>query len=214
MEIFLNRLKLLPAWLSEANPFWIAIFGLGVALGVSCVWLQTEMALRLAGTALQVAGILAVVIDIWKTRRFFGYKPIHKLIVEWIKRFPLFGKNIIIMAGTGIAHGAATASARGHGAKGALGNTVDQRLEEIEGNINFTHERIGSFKKEYDISIRDIKREIKDGNNSTERKQQALQKTIEVVGAGGLKITAVGASWIFVGLILAGGSVEIQRLLN
>ena len=212
MKSFLNRLKLLPAWLSEAKPFWIAILGLGLALVPSCVLLQTEMALRLTGTALQVAGILAVVFDIWRTRTFFGYKPIHKLIVEWIKRFPLFGKNI--EKGTGIAHGAAIVSARGYVVQGALGNAVDQRLEAIAKNITLIHERIDKFQEEYDISIRDIKGEIKDGNNLTERINQVLQKKIEDVGAGGLKITAVGASWIFVGLILAGGSVEIQRLLE
>ena len=214
MKSFLNRLKLLPAWLSEAKPFWIAILGLVLALVPSCVLLQTEMALRLAGTALQVAGILAVVFEIWKTRRFFGYKPIHKLIVEWIKRFPLFGKNIIIMAGTGIAHGSAIVSGRGCVVQGALGDTVDQRLEAIVKNITLIHERIDKFQEEYDISIRDIKGKMKDGNNLTERINQELQKKIEDVGAGGLKITAVGASWIFVGLILAGGSVEIQRLLE
>jgi len=213
MKSFLNRLKFLPAWLWEAKPFWIAIFGLGLALVPFCVLFQTEKALRLTGTALQVAGILAVVFDIWRTRRFFGYKPIHKLIVEWIKRFPLFGKNII-MVGTGIAHGSAIVSARGYVVQGALGNTVDQRLEAIAKNITLIHERIDKFQEEYDISIRDIKGEIKDGNNLTERINQVLQKKIEDVGAGGLKITAVGASWIFVGLILAGGSVEIQRLLE
>jgi len=163
---------------------------------------------------LQVAGILAVVFDIWRTRRFFGYKPIHKQIVEWIKRFPLFGKNIKIMAGTGIAHGSAIVSGRGYVVQGALGNTVDQRLEDIEENITLIHERIDEFQKEYDISVRDIKGKIKAGNNLTERNKQELQKKIEVGVAGGLKITAVGASWIFFGLILAGCAVEIQELLK
>ncbi len=209
-----NRLRLLPGWLAEARYLWIAVAVIGIAV---CFLLRegaTEPITRLTGLVLQVLGIGTVIWGIRDTRTFFRHPSYLSLLSGWLSRFPLLKQKAIVGL-SGVALVSIAGKGRAHVVDGAGENaTVEARLSALEKNIGYMHERISEAQKEYDRGVQEVAVALKTEKDLRQSEDTKIRAKLEVVGTGGLNISAVGASWLFVGVVLSTASPEITQMLK
>lgn len=104
---------------------------------------------------------------------------------------------------------------RAHMTRGAGANpTIEARLDALEKNVTSIHERISQTQKEMDEEFHKITGAVKLEKQSRQAEDNAIRVKLEVTGAGGVHISAIGASWLFVGIILSTPATEIAALLK
>jgi hypothetical protein len=124
-------------------------------------------------------------------------------------------RNIVLAAGAG-SIGIATCKARGHSTHRPAGPnpTIEARLESLERNIALIHDRISSTDKEMDEELRKTGEAIKTEEQARQADANVIRAKLEATGTGGVHISAIGASWLFVGVVLSTAGVEIAELLK
>lgn len=204
-----ERIRALRPWLAEAKYVWIAIGSSAIALVVSFQPGTSEQQIRLIGLALQVLGIGTVVWGIAATRALFGHIPILGAARAWLNRFPLRRRNIV-HATVDISLPSATVKARGHVTHG-LGPvpTPETRLEALEKNIGALHDRITCTQSEYDLEISKLNEELEAERSSGQAEDERTRGMLETTATGGVHISAIGATWLFVGVVLSTAAPEI-----
>lgn len=55
---------------------------------------------------------------------------------------------------------------------------------------------------------------LRDEERTRKSETEAIRKELEATGTGGVHISAIGASWLFVGVVLSTAAVEISKCLN
>lgn len=215
MPISTSRIRLLWPWLAEARYAWLAAGVIGVALVVSLRPHTPESVIRLTGLVLQVLGIGTVIWGISETRALFGYPSFTAKAKSWLERFPLMRRNIVLGAGAG-SLGIVTGKARAHSTHRPAGPnpTTEERLESLERNIVLIHERISSTEREMDKEFRKTVEAIKTEEQARQTEDNDIRTKLEATGTGGVHISAIGASWLFVGVVLSTAGVEIAELLK
>ena len=209
----LSRFKALLPWLGEARYVWLALAVSIAALVIALRPGTTEPVIRLTGLVLQILGIGTVAWGISETRALYGHKPMFAIARGWLERFPLRRRNIVLGA-AGIASASALGRARGHVTHGAPPNpTVNDRLDALEKNIGALHDRIGATQKEMDEEVSKLKTAVSDEARKREQEDQGNRKLVEMTATGGVHISAIGAVWLFVGVILSTAGVEIAATL-
>ncbi len=206
---FENWLRAVKAWLLEARH---VLFATIVALAALCVILGgNETAIRWAGMVLQLLGIGTVILGIEKTREFFGHPSTIASLWRWLKRFPPLGgrTHTISMDGN---MPSMSGSARGYVSARADPNaSIESRVEVLEKNIERLHERINTTESEMDSRFRMQKQELKEEKNARESEDQKIFAKLEATKLGGVHISAIGAIWLFVGVILSSIPKELSN---
>jgi len=87
-------------------------------------------------------------------------------------------------------------------------------LEALEKNVVSIHERISQTQNEMDQELQKANEALKAEKQSREAEDGALHSKLEATGTGGVHISAIGASWLFVGVVLSTAAIEIERLLK
>jgi len=214
MSAFAARLRALGPWLGEARHVWLALAVNGVALLVALRPGTSEPVIRLAGLALQVLGIGTVIWGISETRALFGHPSITSKAKGWLGRFPLLKRNIVLGA-AGCEMGSMIGKARAYVTHNPVPTpTVEARLEALEKNVVSIHERISQTQNEMDQELQKANEALKAEKQSREAEDGALHSKLEATGTGGVHISAIGASWLFVGVVLSTAAIEIERLLK
>ena len=93
-------------------------------------------------------------------------------------------------------------------------STVETRLDALEENISSIHERISSIERVMDEEFRKKAEAIRNEEQARRTEDNAIRAKLEATGTGGVHISAIGALWLFVGVILSSASVEIAELLK
>ncbi len=214
MPIDVPRLKAVWPWLTEVRFAWLTLGVIGVALAVCLRPHTPEPVIRLTGLVLQLLGIGTVAWGISETRALFGHPSFAARAKAWLGRFPLRRRNIVLAAGAGSIE-MATAKARGHVARGAGPNpTIETRVDALERNIELIQERISGTEKEMDEEFRKAANALRDEQQTRQTEDQAILKKLEATGTGGVHISAIGASWLFVGVVLSTTGIEIAEWLK
>jgi hypothetical protein len=212
--ININRLRAIGPWFAEGRHVWIAIGITAVALIICLRPGATERCIRLTGLALQLLGVGTVIWGISVTRNFFGHKPILVTAKNWLRRFPLL-KQHHTLAASGITLSGLVGNARAHGTHGAGVNpSLEARIAALERNITAIHERITDTQRELDQRFRKA-----DEVAATERMErvaedQKLRGMLEATATGGIHISAIGAVWLFFGVILSTAAPELSYWLR
>jgi hypothetical protein len=149
-----------------------------------------------------------------ETRKFFAHTPILKAVKAWFGRFPLRKRNIVFGA-AGLASSTAFGNARAHVTYGPGSDpTIETRLTAIEKNIAAIHDRITATQRELDERWQ----KANDGlaSEAAARKAEVgrTQKMIETSATGGVHITAIGATWLFIGVVLSTAAPELSTWLK
>lgn len=214
MPFSVSRIKQLWPWLVEARFAWLTLGVIGAALIVSLRPHTSESVIRLTGLVLQLLGIGTVIWGISETRALFGHPSFAAKAKSWFERFPLRRRNIVLAVGAA-SLAAATCKARGYVTQGPGSNpTVDTRLDALERNVSLIHERISGIEKEMDEEFRKTAEAIKNEEHQRQTEDNAIRAKLEATGTGGVHISAIGASWLFVGVVLSTAGVEIAELLK
>lgn len=209
-----SRIKYLWSWLVEARFAWLALGVIAAALMVALRSHTPEPVIRLTGLVLQLLGIGTVIWGISETRALFGHPSFAKKAKSWLERFPLRRRNIVIAAGAG-SLAAITGKARGYATQGPGPNpTIEARIEALEKNISLIHERISGTEKEMDEEFRKTVEALKNEEQQRHAEDNSIREKLEATGTGGVHISAIGASWLFVGVVLSTAAVEIAEFLK
>lgn len=209
-----DRIRALPPWLAEGKYVWIALGSSVIAIFVALRPGSTEPLIRLTGLALQVLGIATVVWGIAETRALFGHTPIFSVAKSWFGRFPLRSQSIVLAA-SGVASATATGKVRGYVTHGpGPSPTIETRLEAIEKNIETVHGRITSAQRELDEQGQKSKQELAAEANSRQVEDERTRGMLETTATGGVHISAIGATWLFVGVVLSTAAPEFAEWLK
>jgi len=214
MLINTSLIKALWPWLKEARYLWLALGVIIFALVISLRPHTPEPVIRLTGLFLQLLGIGTVIWGISETRALFGHPSFAAKTKLWLVLCPILRKNTVIVAGSGII-AVAGCKARMHVTHGAGPNpTIEARIDAVEKNIALIYERITCTEKEMDEEFRKVTEALKNEENVRKTEDNEIFKKLECTGTGGIHISAIGASWLFVGVILSTAGIEIAKLLK
>ena len=210
----MSRLKALLLWLAEGRPVWLALGVIVVALVVSLRPETPEPVIRYTGLVLQMLGIGTVAWGISETRALFGRPSLTSKTKAWLGRFPLLRRITVVAAGAACAS-ALTCRARAYVTEGPGAKpTLESRVDALERNIDLVHERISNIQKEVDEEFRKASRALKSEEQQRQLEDDAIRDKLEATGTGGVHISAIGAAWLLVGVILSTAAVEIAALLR
>lgn len=214
MPVSTSRVKQLWPWLVEARFAGLALGVIAVAIAVALQPHTPEYVIRLTGLVLQLLGIGTVIWGISETRALFGHASFASKAKSWLKRFPLRRKKVVLGAGA-TSHVAVTCKGRGFVTQGPGPNpTVETRIVALEGNISLIHERISGTEKYIDEEFSRTAEALKIERQERHAEDNAIRENLEATGTGGVHISAIGASWLFVGVILSTAGVEIAEFLK
>jgi len=105
--------------------------------------------------------------------------------------------------------------ARVYGTHGAGENpTIEARLEALEKNITSIHERITQAQNEMDAEFQKAANSLRHEKQVRQSEDNEIRKKLEATGTGGVHISAIGAAWLFLGVILSTAAIEIDELLK
>lgn len=213
MKNFYSWTKRIFYWFVDTHEFWITVV---VVLGsLLFVFLKgaDERAPRITGLFLQLLGIGTVAWGIRKTRILFNRPSLFKSICSEIKSlFRHHGREVHLEA-KGNTSG--TFTGRSHIFSFASPEaTIEERVAALEKNIKNIYTHITEIKTEMNENTRAQREEL-----SLEREQrmhnfQKLNKKLEATETGGLNISAMGALWLSIGVILSTTAAEISTFLK
>jgi len=192
---------------------WLASGVIFLASFISLRPYTPEHVIRLTGLLLQLLGIGTVIWGISETRALFKRPSFAAKIKSWFKRFPLLRRDVVISAGPAtlaIAGGAASISIT---VEPRPNPTIETRVEAIEKNLTLIYERISSIEKEMD-EFRKAAEALINEEKARQTVDRGINEKLESAGTGGIHISAIGALWLFVGVILSTASIEIADLLK
>lgn len=214
MQKVVTQLRAIWQWFADIRYVLLAFAVIGMALVVSLRPNTSEAIIRLTGLVLQLLGILTVAWGISETRALFGYLSLARKIRTWLTKFPLLSRKPISMTLDANVL-SLTGNVRPYVRHGSGENpTVETRIEALERNITLIHERINGVYQEVDKSIRNVTDEIKHEEETRRAENLAIRERLEAAGTGGVHISAIGASWLFVGVTLSTAAPEIASLIK
>jgi hypothetical protein len=212
MTIKFSGLKALWSWLTEARYALICILIIVIASLKSFRHGASEPFIRMTGLTLQLFGILTVIWGIKVTRDFFKLPSFMSKLKDWLSRFPLLRRQIILgVSSSGLL--TSSGKARAFVTHTAGPNpTIEARVEALEKNVTSINERISQTQNELDGEIHQLLNSLKGEEQSRQSEDSTIRSMLEAIETGGIHITAIGASWLFFGLILSTAAIEISRL--
>ena len=198
-------------WLSEIRYFWLCAIIVGIALLVSLCLYPTEPCIRLTGSALQLLGVMTVAWGISQTRQLFGHPSFVGRLAKWISRFPLRKRNTTIF-GSGVSSVSIATMGRAH-ITHPVGTSpsLEQLATALSENVRLINDRVSAIESEVDKERDTRAAELRTERNAREAADASIQARLEATGTGGVHISAIGATWIFVGVVLGSASPELAR---
>ena len=208
------RMKYMWSWLADAKFVWLALVVNIIALFIALRPSTAEPVIRITGLVLQLFGIATVAWGISATRSLFGHRSLVQKVKEWVASCPLRHRDVV-KAVSGISLSASHGSARIYGTHTSEANaSIELRLDALEKNVTSIHERISLAQKEHDDAIQKSRVALKCEETARREEDSAIRRKLEATGTGGVHISAIGASWLFIGVILSTASVELAALVK
>ena len=214
MREILLSLKSIFHWLFEWRYFCLSLLVVVVPVFFGLRYGADEAAIRITGMALQLLGILTVAWGIHTTRKEFGHPSIFTVWYQRLSRFPSFRKRVVTVTGH-ITLPGMTVSGRGHASVSAgPGATIEARVQALEENLQIVHDRVSQTQNEMDHAFRKHSEALKQEEQVRDKEDQNIRAKLEATETGGLHISAMGAFWLFVGVIMSTVPVELAKWLK
>lgn len=201
------------SWLGELRYAYLAV--VYVLLGLSIIYSlgASERSIRLVGGGLQILGIGTVVWGISLTREQFGHQPIYAWFYSWLRRFPLIRRTAYIRA-EGIMPSISMSGRLTAVFTPNSNATVEERLLAIEQGMDTVQKRIGAAEAQIDQEIRETHSKIAVEARARESADRQTMSALESASTGGIHVSAIGALWLFAGVILSTASPELSAWLR
>lgn len=145
-----------------------------------------------------------------ETRELFGRPSLTFLLRQWFRRRPRLRPHTFEASGGAISPGQ-TAS----GQFDTLMNTnpnapLEQRVELLEKNIKHLRRRIDEAQRELEGEVQKVTDSINEEKSTRMTEDQKVLLRLEATETGGLHISAMGAIWIFFGILLSSLPKELS----
>lgn len=203
MRKLLAWLKAILHWLVEWRLFCLGSFVVAAPVGFIVFVCAGEAVIRIAGMVLQLLGIGTVAWGIHITRKEFGHSSVFTVWRKRLNRFPAFGDN----GATGSANitlPLMTVSGRGYSSVSAGTNpTIDARIQALEENLKLVNDRVSHTQNEMDQGFRKQTDVLKQEQQIRSDEDQHIRAKMELTNTGGLHISAMGALWLAIGVIMS-----------
>ncbi len=213
MRNILLWLKSVFHWLVEWRYFYLGFLVVAIPVLSGLRYGADEAMIRFTGMVLQLLGIGTVAWGIHTTRKEFGHPGIFTVWRRRLSRFPPFGKRVE----TGTGHATLPAficSGRGHHLVSAGPEaTTEARIQALEANLQIVHDRVSQTQNEIDQGFRKYSDVLKQEEQARIKEDQNICAKLEATETGGLHISAMGAFWLFVGVIMSAVPVELAKWL-
>jgi hypothetical protein len=92
--------------------------------------------------------------------------------------------------------------------------TIETRLEALEKNIEAVQGRITSTQRAIDEQGHKSSEELAAEVNSRQAEDARTRGMLESTATGGVHISAMGATWLFVGVVLSTAAPELAEWLK
>jgi hypothetical protein len=212
--VHLSRIKALGSRLADHKYVWLCLGPIFIALVVVLIFGATERLIRLTGLALQVLGIGTVIWGISETRALFGHASLRSMAKAGLQR--IFSRSHDVTVGVTTNSASTSAGKLSAFTKFDPGPnpSLDSRLDALEKNISAIHDRITETQRELDGERMRAMDALKREAETRQCGDAEIQKKLEATGTGGVHISAIGAAWLFVGVVLSTAAPEIACLLK
>ena len=208
MPVNLSRIKAVGPWMAEGKYLWLVFAPCLLALLVILLG-PSEPVFRITGLVLQLFGISTIIWGISETRKLFGHASLASKIVAWFQRFPLRRRHLVMAVGRGD-FAATMGKARAFVTHSAGPNpTLDARIEAVENNIASMQNQITAIERELDEGLGKVRDNIRSEARTRDADDKKLREKIESSATGGIHISAIGAAWLFVGVLLSTAAPEL-----
>lgn len=198
-------------WILEPRLFWIAIAVVLLAVTFALRRGTDEAVIRFVGMALQLLGIGTVVWGIRETRAFFGRPSLFALGKRWFSQFPPLKTRIVHAKGNATL-GQVTGTGRGHALSVVAPDApLDERVRALEANLNQVIKRFDLIANETDEELRKVRETLNQEARTRASEDDQLHHKLEATETGGLHISAMGALWLFVGVIFGSIPAELAK---
>ena len=212
--MYIDRLRLVWALLAEAKLFWIAV---GVVVATVLLVCQfpgaNDARIRLAGMWLQLLGVCTVIWGIRTTRMEFGHRSYREIASSWLNRVShalLRRHHTLGAAMSGSAAFSATGTLGAYQIKAAgVGASLEDRIRALEENIQLVHDRISQGQRSVDAKFAEAKSHLGEEAKTRAEEDGRTRAMLEATSTVGIHVSAMGAAWLFVGVILGTASPEL-----
>jgi hypothetical protein len=214
MRQLLAWLKAILHWSVGWGLFFLGFFVVITPAGFIVLDCADEAAIRIAGMGLQLLGIGTVAWGIHLTRKEFGHPSVFTVWRKRLNRFPAFG-NSGTTGSINITLPAMTSSSRGYSSVSAGANpTIDARIQALEENLKLVNDRVSQTQNEMDQEFRKQADVLKQEQQIRLYEDQRILAKMESTNTGGLHISAMGALWLAVGVIMSSIPSELAGWLK
>jgi hypothetical protein len=209
LKVIGSQLKFLWNQFLEVKHVWIPLCVIIVALALCLRACTSEPWIRMAGLVLQLFGILTVIWGISETRALFGHPSLARKAKDWINKCLILQRPTVINASAASVV-AAGCKANIHTTHGPGDNpSIESRVDSLEKNIGALREQIDNTRQEIDLEINKTADRIASEEQLRVSGDKAISEKLEATGTGGVHISAIGAVFLFFGVILSTVSAEI-----
>jgi hypothetical protein len=158
-------------------------------------------------------GIGTVIWGISATRKQFGHPPVISLVLSWLRRCPLIRRQAHLQP-EGISVSASVVGGRLVTVFTPNPNApLEQRLKHIEQGLETVQKRIESAESQIDSESSVAHGNLLAEKRAREDADKDVLSALESSSTGGVYISAIGALWLFVGVILSTASQELAAWL-
>jgi len=199
-------------WFFEARIPLLTVAMVAAALILLRTMGISECTIRVAGFFLQFSGICSVAWGVRETRVFFDRPSIFGHFRNWLSRRPKWKGVRHEFSCTSAGH--ATATCTGEVWRPRLpGDTLEQRVEKVEKNVQELADRIEERKQEIAKGLRDHALKISAEEQARREQDDILRTTLIRSATGGLHISLMGLVWLTIGTFFSSFPTEISTLL-
>lgn len=199
-------------WAAEPRLFWFTVAVVGVAVYFSMRCGATERDVRIVAMALQLLGVVQVAVGVRQTRKLFNHPGIADWTRAWWGRRPKGSVRIGVLAGDihmGGFNATGTMSAQFDRSKTA---SLEDRVGRLERESEILIERVTETNEEIARVKDDHHKKLEGEARVREEADAANRKLVESTQTGGLALSAAGAVWLAVGIILGSFPAEIAGI--
>lgn len=216
MKNFYRWLREVYRWLRQVpvtRHYWWA--GAVVLVVAGAVWGfdWSERAFRIAGTVLQLGGVLTVVWGILKTRTEFKQTKVRDMFAGWLKRFPPLHPATTSIS-MNITFPGLVVEGYGHSTHGpSPDQTLEGRLTHLEGVVKNLASAQGRTHNAVLQAEKKAQKALDAAAQQFAEQVEGVARKIEATATGGIHVSAVGVILLFVGTVCGGLAPELHSLL-
>lgn len=172
---------------------------------------SSEKVIRYIGLLLQLAGTTTVIWGVIKTRKDFNLEPLWSKVVGWVKDCPL--RHKIGTLGAVSAQGRSSIMSASAYQAYPLGDnpSIESVVEAMMKYVGDLHQSIANTRHELEVKIQ----VVQEGEEQARKEEaQSIRQELLQTATGGLHISAIGATWLLLGILLGTISQEIAALVS